>query len=400
MIRSSWHGWLVVALVGTQLVGCGPQATTTNVTVDPVPRPAQTQDGAKARAENPVVEQHVALGHQYMNSQLYDRAVEEFMAAHELDPENADVIQWLGTALVNGKRFEDAVKIYKRLAILKPNDCRAYAGVGFAYSQQGLADEAVKAYEDAVSKCPDDPASYTNVGTAYQKAGYELEAIEAYRQAIELNPDDVSTITRLADLYWDEKQYPQAIATYQSILANPANGKDAAWKAWASNRVAYMYKAGGAYAEAIPYYRTALAGDIGGTQATLGLASCYEKTKQTEEAITVYRQLLTQVADKPAYYYRLGELLTDSGRYEEAIDYVKKGQSYDTGCSAQAYCVVGRAHEKLGGVDNFQRAKRDFQKALECNDPRFNEYATKQIERQDQLVKIEELKRQKEKTGF
>jgi hypothetical protein len=79
---------------------------------------------------------------------------------------------------------------------------------------------------------------------------------------------------------------------------------------------------------------------------------------------------------------------------------VKRGQNYDNGCSAQAYCVVGRAHEKLGGVDNYQRAKRDFQKALECNDPLFNDYATKQIERQDQLVKIEELKRQKEKTGF
>jgi tetratricopeptide (TPR) repeat protein len=398
MIRSSWNGWLVVAVAGWQLTGCGPQAAATNVTVDPVPRPAATQE--KAKALSPAAEQHVAQGHQNMNSGLYDRAVDEFMQAHELDQENADVIQWLGTALVSSKRFEEAVKIYKRLADLKPNDCRAYAGVGFAYSQQGLADEAVKAYEDAVVKCPDDPSSYTNVGTAYQKAGYELEAIEAYRQAIELNPEDISTITRLADLYWDQKQYPQAIATYEAILANPANGKEVAWKAWASNRVAYMYKAGGAYAKAIPYYRTALAADVGGAQATLGLASCYEKTKQTDEAITVYRQLLQQVNDKPAYYYRLGELLTDAGRHEEAIEFVKRGQNYDNGCSAQAYCVVGRAHEKLGGVDNYQRAKRDFQKALECNDPLFNDYATKQIERQDQLVKIEELKRQKEKTGF
>jgi len=394
MSGNSWKTRTLIVLCGAHLAGCGPQATTTNVTVDPVPRPEASKPA------NPVVEQHVALGHQFMNSSLYEQAVEEFMAAHLLEQENADHIQWLGSALVSAKRYEEAVKIYQRLAEVQPNDCRSYAGVGFAYSQQGLADEAVRAYEEAVRRCPDDPGSYTNVGTAYQKAGYEIEAIEAYRQAIELNPDDVSTYIRLADLYWDQKQHPQSIAAYEAILAHPGNDRDAAWKAWASARLAHMYKSGGAYAKAIPHYRTVVSADPTSTAATLGLAVCYEETQQIDEAITLYRRLVMQVTDKPSYYYRLGELLADSGRHEEAIEYVTKGLYQDSSCSAQAYSVMGRAREKLGGIDNYQRAKRDFQKALECNDPLFNDYARAQIERQEQLVKIEELKRQKERTGF
>jgi hypothetical protein len=89
------------------------------------------------------------------------------------------------------------------------------------------------------------------------------------------------------------------------------------------------------------------------------------------------------------------------GRHQEAIDKVKDGMAVDTsGCPAHGHSVIGRAYEKLGGIANYKRAEREFRKAASCGDPRFEQYARDQIERQKQLIKIEELKQKKENLGY
>jgi tetratricopeptide (TPR) repeat protein len=142
---------------------------------------------------------------------------------------------------------------------------------------------------------------------------------------------------------------------------------------------------------------SAYANENAKVRAIRGLAVSYEKTEQLDLAIELYQALVEKVPDRPVYYYRLGELMNDVGRHKEAISRVKEGKQLDTECGAHGYCVLGQAYEKLGQYD---RAKREFKKALNCNDKNFNDYATKQIDRQEQLKKIEELKKEKEKYGY
>ena len=59
-----------------------------------------------------------------------------------------------------------------------------------------------------------------------------------------------------------------------------------------------------------------------------------------------------------------------------------------------------RREKKMGGITNYKKAEREFRKCTECGDRNFTDYCNKQIERQQQLVKIEELKRKKEQQGF
>ena len=162
-----------------------------------------------------------------------------------------------------------------------------------------------------------------------------------------------------------------------------------------------MYSEVGSYEESIPHNRyvmeSAYAQENAQLRAIQGLAVAYEKTDQLDLAIDLYEALIEKLPDRPLYYYRLGELMNDVGRYNAAIARVKAGKQLDTECGAHAYCVMGSAYEKLGQYD---RAKREFKKALNCNDANFNDYASKQIDRQEQLKKIEELKAQKEKYGY
>lgn len=354
--------------------------------------------------KNEKVAQALHLGDQYRSSSLPDKAAEEYEKALQLDPEYKPTYVRLGYALLEAEQFEKAVKIYQRYVDLAPKECASHSSLGFAYLKQGLTDQAIASYEKALELCPEDANSYMDLGKVYAQSKYDLEAAEAFRHAVELNPDLMFGYESLARIYSDRKLYPEAIAAYEALLNHPKindpqEGKPPSWQAWAHSRVATMYNWAGADEKAIPHYKAVLASaqadEESRTRAIRGLAQAYEKSNQTALAIELYEDLTKQVSDQPAYFYRLGELLNDVGRHQDAIATAKKGQEVDPECAAHAYCVIGFAYEKLGGLANIKRAEREFEKASRCGDARFTDYARKQVERQRQLIRIEELKQQK-----
>jgi len=387
---------LVVTALGT---GCGPATTGASASsAMPKVEPQRTVTDDR-------LQQAIFLGDQYRSSGLPAKAAEEYEKALAIDPENKDAYARLGYALVEADSLEKAVKIYQRYVALAPKDCDSHSSLGFAYLKQGLMDQAIKSYERALELCPNDPNAYTNLGKVYREGGYPIEAIEAFRRSVELNPNDILGYDALAKLYSDRKLYPEAIRMYEAVLQHPDHGMDDRWVTWAHGRLAAMYKWADAYAEAIPHYRAVMdspvADDAARTRAIRGLAVSYEATDQVALAIELYEDLIQKVPNEPGYYYRLGELLNDVGRNEEAIEVVKSGQKVDGECSAHAHYVIGESYEKLGGIANFKRAEREFKRAVACGgDSQLIERARQQIERQRQLVKIEELKRQKEQQGY
>lgn len=373
---------LLALLLGS---GCTQQQTTT------------TEVTPTRGAVDEQLRQALHLGDQYRQSGLYTKAIEEYEKALNLDPMNPEIYSRLGYALLEQKDFARAIQTYKRYVQLRPKDCNSHSSLAFAYMRQGLTDQAIRSYEDALRFCQDDANAFVQLGKAYQSGDYAIEAIECFRRAIEINPDDIQAYDLLAKLCNDRKLYPEAIAAYKAIISHPNHGKAAEWITWANGRVASMLRWAGAYGEAIPYYRAVLEADPEDANALRGLAACYESTGQTQLAVRFYEQLIADAPEKATYYYRLGELLNDMGDYARAIDQVRAGLKVDMGCSAQAYCVLGKAYEKL---ENYNRARQEFRNALDCNDARYNDYALKQIDRQDQLEKIKELKEQKEKYGY
>ncbi len=362
--------------------------------------PSASEDAPK----NEDVAKALHLGDQYRNSGLPDKAAQEYEKALQIDPEYAPAYVRLGYALLEAEDFEKAVKIYQRYVDLAPRECQSHSSLGFAYLKQGLIDQAITSYERALELCPDNANAYIDLGKVYREGKYELEAIEAFRHATELDADNLFAFETLARLYSERKLYPEALTAYEAILnhpdlRDPTKGKPEPWIAWCHARVAAMYNWGGADEKAIPHFEAVLASaeadDDSRTRAIKGLAGAYEKSGQTALAIELYEDLTKQVTDQPAYFYRLGELLNDVGRHKEAIAVAKQGQEVDPDCAAHAYCVMGAAYEKLGGLPNIKRAEREFKKAAHCGDPRFAEYARKQVERQQQLIRIENLKAQK-----
>ena len=80
------------------------------------------------------------------------------------------------------------------------------------------------------------------------------------------------------------------------------------------------------------------------------------------------------------------------GELQKFVEAARKGMAVDDGCPAHGYCVLGRAFEKLGGLANYKRAEREFQKAVNCGSGPFHDHAVQQVERQQALARAEEAK--------
>jgi tetratricopeptide (TPR) repeat protein len=338
---------------------------------------------SEARAKdstNPEVERLIHSGKGYLEEKEPSKAAAEFEKALALDAENGELYRLLGESLLAGGNNERAVRVYKRYVELDPDRCDARAGLGFAYLRQGLADQAVVEYEKALSLCAGNAVAYRNLGTAYLQADDPIEAIAAFRRAAELAPDDVLTYETLGRLFFERKLYPEAIAAYETILGLPQHGKDAAWIAWANDRLGFLYFACELDANAVACYQRALAKTPEDpstvASATEGLAAAFERMGQMEQAIHWRTKVLEGSRENPESYYRLAELQIAVGRSTEALEKAQEGRRLDKGCGARGLWILGRAHRKLG---NPQQAEAMFREAVSCNDPRYSSEAAKEM---------------------
>ena len=104
-----------------------------------------------------------------------------------------DIDLWLLRASLLEMRgdYDKAIECYKKAIELNPDYADAYGGIGTTYCKKDCYDKAIECYKIAIELESDfaDANTYNNMGIAYRKKGYRDKAIEYYEKAIELNPN-------------------------------------------------------------------------------------------------------------------------------------------------------------------------------------------------------------------
>ena len=85
---------------------------------------------------------HVALGVLHNLSRSYDRAVEAFRRALQLQQSDYSLWNKLGATLANSSRSEEAIEAYSRALELRPNFVRARYNLGVSCINLGVLEEA------------------------------------------------------------------------------------------------------------------------------------------------------------------------------------------------------------------------------------------------------------------
>jgi Flp pilus assembly protein TadD len=113
----------------------------------------------------------------YERNGEWPKAEADFLKALKLNPEQPQVMNYLGYSWVDqGMNLGPALDLIQKAVNAVPDDGYIVDSLGWAFYKLNRIDEAVKVLEQAVQLKPNDPEINDHLGDAYWKAGRTLEA--------------------------------------------------------------------------------------------------------------------------------------------------------------------------------------------------------------------------------
>jgi len=154
----------------------------------------------------------------YERTQRWPQAEADFNKALSLNPDQPQVLNYLGYSWVDmGLNLDKAMDMIRTAVELRPDDGYIVDSLGWAYYRLGQYDNALTELEQAIALRPEDPTINDHLGDVYWKVGRKREAVFQWQHARDLKPD--------------EKDLPKILAKIQhGLVDEPAPVKQEAPK--------------------------------------------------------------------------------------------------------------------------------------------------------------------------
>ncbi len=119
---------------------------------------------------------------------LYEKAIEYYDRALEINPSSSDAWNNKGVALYNLSRVEEALECYERALDANPNNLDAMRNIAFIHRARGELERALELYETVIEKGGDayDLEAKATVLVAFGKF---QEALDCIAKAYEMEKD-------------------------------------------------------------------------------------------------------------------------------------------------------------------------------------------------------------------
>jgi tetratricopeptide (TPR) repeat protein len=126
----------------------------------------------------------------YERLKKWDQAEPNFRKALELNPDQPQVLNYLGYSWVDMNRnLEEGLDMIRKAVELRPDDGYIIDSLGWAYYRLGRFDEAVRELERAIELKAGDATINDHLGDAYWRVGRKLEATYQWKRALISKPE-------------------------------------------------------------------------------------------------------------------------------------------------------------------------------------------------------------------
>ncbi len=161
-----------------------------------------------------------ALAQSYQLRGAYTEAERHYLRALRLAGPDPKVQNNLGSLYLDMHRWDDAITQFRAASesLVFTNQALALTGLGFAHAQKGETQQAVEAYQRALRESPRFFQAHFHLAQAYEAMGRADLAAGAYRQALAISPHSVAAHLHLGMAYMDLGERRRASESLREVL--------------------------------------------------------------------------------------------------------------------------------------------------------------------------------------
>lgn len=279
--------------------------------------------------------QHYFFGTHYLEVNEPVRALAEFRAALEQDPDNSQIRLQIAEAHVTAKQMDAAEQVLDELLKADPKNVRAMLFKAQVHLQRG----------------EEEPARRKEM---LQKATAMLE------QARTVQPRNLDILKNIAQAYFAQQDIQKIIKAHKDILA--VNPRDT----YSLLILANVLSKTGQPQEAVEYYKRVIELRRGFINTYIYLAGLYEEMQRDGDALQTYKQgLLIEPRNEQliARFDRLVQKLTKNRNKKAALSYYQRfAEEYPYSSEIQRLYA-----DQLLAVKDFDAAIKQYRRVLELD---------------------------------
>ncbi len=140
----------------------------------------------------------------------FDEAVDAFTSAHELEPEDPEIMNCLGVDYTRLGQYERSLEIFEELVAAVPDFEPGYCNRIITYSEMGRHEKAEEMFYLARQLKDHCPLCYFNIGNSLFSRQLYDRAIWCWQQTRNLSPNQPQVECRIAQAYWAKGDYHKA----------------------------------------------------------------------------------------------------------------------------------------------------------------------------------------------
>jgi putative PEP-CTERM system TPR-repeat lipoprotein len=240
-----------------------------------------------------------------------ERAIQEYVRAADLLPDDDDVQVRAATVLLMTRQFDDVRTRTERVLARSPRNLEAQ--ILYANALAGLRDfeSAIAEIDEAIQMDPASAAAQTSLGLLRLAQGQRDAARQAFLKAVELEPQSIQALLALVNFQWSSGELAQAEATLGRALAvDPRH-------ATANRAMAVLYMVTNRVDQAEAHFK--VGADVSpNSSGRLALADYYAQLRRFDDAQAVLEPMVSDPRIFADAQTRLSQIHYIRGNIERA----------------------------------------------------------------------------------
>ncbi|MGA2269795.1 MAG: tetratricopeptide repeat protein [Bryobacteraceae bacterium] len=258
----------------------------------------------------------------------YKEAEDAFRRSYELNPANSRGLMGMVETEMAQNHAEQAMQLLQTEAAKAPNRPDFLMALGNTAVRAGKYDLAVSYFEKMGASVEKGSKSqgdiYLRIGESYRRKGDLSNSIVALQKARQILPENLVVLSTLALVLDAAGRWSEARQVYEVVVKlDPNNGV-------ALNNLAFLLSEhGGDLDDALTKAQKAkqLMPDLSEVSDTLGWI--YLKKNLTDNAVDIFRELVTKAPNQAIFRYHLGMAYSQKGDKTRALKELQEALKYN-----------------------------------------------------------------------